>query len=245
MSDQPDKTATAPAPAAPAEPQTADKKPEESKPETNDKTTDQPSATAETTTTESTAPAPAAAEEPTTTNTKEEAPEKPAYFKNNPDLATFFERLPAIIKNAEHREMWGVHLVDNDASHAPTINILIKYLRANEGNVKLGEEQLTNALKWRKSMDPVALAETGVYDAGKFAGLGYLTNYTEPSGKEIVVTWNIYGGVKDLGKTFGDMDELVSFTCLTCFCLAGVLANLTSSDSSSGVLRSWSWLLRT
>lgn len=216
MSDQPDKTATAtaPAPAPAAEPQTqtADKKPEESQPETNDKPTDQPAATAETTapeTTTTTTPAPAAAGEPTTTTTKEEAPEKPAYFKNNPGLATFFERLPAIIKNAEHREMWGVHLVDNDASHAPTINILIKYLRANEGNVKLGEEQLTNALKWRKSMDPVALAETGVYDAGKFAGLGYLTNYTEGSGKEIVVTWNIYGGVKDLGKTFGDMDELV------------------------------------
>lgn len=217
MSDQPDKTATAtaPAPAPAAEPQTqtADKKPEESQPETNDKPTDQPAATAETTapetTTTTTTPAPAAAGEPTTTTTKEEAPEKPAYFKNNPGLATFFERLPAIIKNAEHRGMWGVHLVDNDASHAPTINILIKYLRANEGNVKLGEEQLTNALKWRKSMDPVALAETGVYDAGKFAGLGYLTNYTEGSGKEIVVTWNIYGGVKDLGKTFGDMDELV------------------------------------
>ena len=212
MSDQPDKTATAPAPAAEPQTQTADKKPEESQPETNDKPTDQPAATAETTapeTTTTTTPAPAAAGEPTTTTTKEEAPEKPAYFKNNPGLATFFERLPAIIKNAEHREMWGVHLVDNDASHAPTINILIKYLRANEGNVKLGEEQLTNALKWRKSMDPVALAETGVYDAGKFAGLGYLTNYTEGSGKEIVVTWNIYGGVKDLGKTFGDMDELV------------------------------------
>lgn len=210
MSDQPDKTATAPAPAAEPQTQTADKKPEESQPETNDKPADQPAATAETTAPESTTttPAPAAAGEPTT-NTKEEAPEKPAYFKNNPGLATFFERLPAIIKNAEHREMWGVHLVDNDASHAPTINILIKYLRANEGNVKLGEEQLTNALKWRKSMDPVALAETGVYDAGKFAGLGYLTNYTEGSGKEIVVTWNIYGGVKDLGKTFGDMDELV------------------------------------
>ena len=68
---------------------------------------------------------------------------------------------------------------------------------------------MTNALKWRKSMDPVALAESGVYDAGKFAGLGYLTNYTEASGKDVVVTWNIYGGVKDLGKTFGDMDELV------------------------------------
>lgn len=211
MSDQPDKTATAaaPAPAPAAEPQTqaADKKQEESQPETNDKATEQPAATAETTATESTTtPAPATAEEPTN---KEKAPEQPTYFKYNPGLAIFYGRLPAIIRNAEHREMWGVRLVDDDASHAPTINILIKYLRANEGNAKLGEEQLTSALKWRKSMDPVALAERGVYDAGKFAGLGYLTNYTEASGKEVVVTWNIYGGVKDLGKTFGDMDELV------------------------------------
>lgn len=136
--------------------------------------------------------------------TKDAAPEKPAYLKDNPALSQFFDRLPEITKNAEYGEMWGVTL--QDSNHVPTVNILIKYLRANEGNVKLAEEQLTNALKWRKTMDPVALTE-GVYDASKFAGLGYLTNYAGSDGKETVITWNIYGAVKDFGHTFGDIDE--------------------------------------
>lgn len=137
---------------------------------------------------------------------KEAQPEKPVYLKNNAALSQFFDRLSEILKNAEYSEMWGVTLQE-DSAHIPTINILIKYLRANEGNVKLAEGQLVKALKWRKTMDPVALAESGVYDAGKFAGLGYLTNYTGADGKETVVTWNIYGAVKDLGHAFGDLDE--------------------------------------
>ena len=160
-------------------------------------------------TTETPAADESTAETPANNNKESEAqpePEKPAYLKDNIALSQFFDRLPEILKNAEYSEMWGVSLQE-DSAHVPTINILIKYLRANEGNVKLAEEQLVKALKWRKSMDPVALAESGVYDAGKFAGVGYLTNYTDADGKETVVTWNIYGAVKDLGHAFGDLDE--------------------------------------
>ncbi|PKX96659.1 CRAL/TRIO domain protein [Aspergillus novofumigatus IBT 16806] len=123
-----------------------------------------------------------------------EQPEQPAYLAKNPALAQFFERLPAI-----------------DSNDAPTVNVLIKFLRANEGNVKLAEEQLTKALKWRKEMNPSALAESTSYSATKFGGLGYLTVYKEANGAETVVTWNIYGGVKDINTTFGDMDEFVKW----------------------------------
>ncbi|KAF7115166.1 hypothetical protein CNMCM5793_001400 [Aspergillus hiratsukae] len=136
-----------------------------------------------------------------------EQPEQPAYLAKNPALAQFFERLPAILSSTGHAEMWGVPLKDSD--DAPTVNVLIKFLRANEGNVKLAEEQLTKALKWRKEMNPSALAESTSYSATKFGGLGYLTIYKEANGAETVVTWNIYGGVKDINTTFGDMDEFV------------------------------------
>ncbi|RHZ68203.1 Non-classical phosphatidylinositol transfer protein (PITP) [Aspergillus turcosus] len=136
-----------------------------------------------------------------------EQPEQPAYLAKNPALAQFFERLPAILSSTGHAEMWGVPLKDSD--DAPTVNVLIKFLRANEGNVKLAEEQLTKALKWRKEMNPTALAESTSYSATKFGGLGYLTIYKEANGAETVVTWNIYGGVKDINTTFGDMDEFV------------------------------------
>jgi type IV secretory pathway VirB10-like protein len=134
-----------------------------------------------------------------------EQPEQPAYLAKNPALAQFFERLPAIVSSSGHAEMWGVPL--KDSNDAPTVNVLIKFLRANEGNVKLAEEQLTKALKWRKEMNPSALAESTSYSATKFGGLGYLTVYKEANGAETVVTWNIYGGVKDINTTFGDMDE--------------------------------------
>jgi hypothetical protein len=134
-----------------------------------------------------------------------EQPEQPAYLAKNPALAQFVERLPAIVSSTGLAEMWGVPL--KDQNDAPTVNVLIKFLRANEGNVKLAEEQLTKALKWRKEVNPSALAESTSYSATKFGGLGYLTVYKEANGAETVVTWNIYGGVKDINTTFGDMDE--------------------------------------
>lgn len=155
--------------------------------------------TTATTTPAATEPAPPAKQE------DEATPKKPAYLANNPALEQFLARLPTILSSAGHSEMWGVSL--KDSTDVPTINVLIKFLRANEGNLKLAEDQLAKSLKWRKSMDPLALAETGRYNAAKFGGLGYLTIYTDSDGKETVTTWNIYGGVKDIDTTFGDVDE--------------------------------------
>lgn len=192
--------AAAPAAEGQAETKAEEKKPEEST--TNGNAAEQASSSApaaETPAADSQTPA-------KEDKDKESGPQKPEYLKNNPALSQFFDRLAEILKSTEYSEMWGVSL-QQDSSHAPTINVLIKYLRANEGNVKLAETQLTDSLKWRKSMNPIELAEKGSYSASKFAGMGYLTNYKDSNGKETVVTWNIYGGVKDLGETFGDMDE--------------------------------------
>ena len=155
------------------------------------------------------APAPEAAEPaaPAAQEAKEEKPvadEKPEYIAKNPALGQLFERLPSILSSSGHDEMWGVPL--KDSADVPTVNVLIKFLRANEGNAKLAEEQLTKALQWRKQTRPTALVE-GRYSAKKFGGLGYLSTYKDADGKETVITWNIYGGVKDLGTTFGNVDE--------------------------------------
>ncbi|RJE19680.1 hypothetical protein PHISCL_07978 [Aspergillus sclerotialis] len=149
------------------------------------------------------------APEPAPTKQDESTPEKPAYLANNPILGQFINRLPTILSNTGHGEMWGVDL--KDGNDIPTVNIMIKFLRANEGDLKLAEEQLTKSLKWRKTMNPLSLAETGRYNASKFGGLGYLTVYTDSDGKETVTTWNIYGGVKDIDATFGDADEFIKW----------------------------------
>ncbi|RHZ56696.1 CRAL/TRIO domain protein [Aspergillus thermomutatus] len=217
MADQQPEKTTAPAADAPDSQPTVITNTDTPK-ETTETTTAQPAVetpVAEPTTAETPAEAdkaPAEGQQPPQAEEEKpvaEQPEQPAYLAKNPALAQFFERLPAILSSTGHAEMWGVPLKDSD--DAPTVNVLIKFLRANEGNVKLAEEQLTKALKWRKEMDPSALAESTNYSAAKFGGLGYLTVYKEANGAETVVTWNIYGGVKDINSTFGDMDEFVKW----------------------------------
>ncbi|OJJ48488.1 hypothetical protein ASPZODRAFT_130533 [Penicilliopsis zonata CBS 506.65] len=136
---------------------------------------------------------------------EEPAVQLPPYLASNPALVQLFEKLPAILSATGHSEMWGVPLKDSD--DVPTVNVLIKFLRANEGNVKLAEEQLTKALQWRKSMNPIALID-GTYSASKFTDLGYITNYEHGN---TVITWNLYGTVKDIEKTFGDVDDFIKW----------------------------------
>ncbi|EDN02693.1 CRAL/TRIO domain-containing protein [Histoplasma capsulatum] len=134
---------------------------------------------------------------------------RPEYLSKNPALSEFFEKLASILKKADHNEMWGVTLKDSD--DVPTVNVLIKFLRANEGNVKLAEEQLRKALEWRKKMNPLALAEKATYSSSKFQGLGYVANYKDQNQGKVVFTWNIYGSVKDANRTFGDVDEFIKW----------------------------------
>lgn len=119
-------------------------------------------------------------------------------------LDELYVLLPTILMDAEHGEMWGVQL-DASTTHVPTTIVLQKFLRANSHNLEKTKNQLTDALKWRKKMDPVALVDSGEYSKEKFGGLGYVTTY----GRDIL-TWNIYGAVKDLKATFGDVQEYVS-----------------------------------
>lgn len=136
---------------------------------------------------------------------KEAATEqKPSFLTNKPALDHLFERLPLILKKAGHSEMWGVTL--KDFNDAPTANVLIKFLRANEGDANLAEQQLSKALEWRKKMDPLSLVDKARFSKTKFGGLGYVTTYNDGKG---VFTWNIYGAVKDINGTFGDVDEYV------------------------------------
>lgn len=125
-------------------------------------------------------------------------------------LSKFFEELPSAIKFADYKEMWGVELADE--SHVPTCIVLEKFLRANSKDVTKAAAQLTEALKWRKSVNPIKLLEETEFDSAKFGGLGYVTVFPKSAGHEKeIVTWNIYGAVKDNKATFGDVEEFVKW----------------------------------
>lgn len=151
---------------------------------------------------------PTASEEKTDIEEKPLTKEKPAEVKTEPvlsPLAQLFLELPTIIAESQYTEMWGVELTHS--KDVPTSIVLEKFLRANKKNVAAAKAQLIAALKWRKEVKPGQLADVE-FDAAKFGGLGYVTVYpkTDTHEKEIV-TWNIYGAVKDLKSTFGDVQE--------------------------------------
>ncbi|KAJ4132734.1 Phosphatidylinositol transfer protein sfh5 [Fusarium falciforme] len=144
------------------------------------------------------APAKAADEKPGEAGPS--APETP--------LTKLNARLDDIFNKISHKEMWGVQLSNID--HVPTKVVLQKFLRANNDDVAAAEKQLTNALTWRKNMNPAALV-TKTFNKKKFDDLGFVTVHKNESGKETIITWNIYGAVKDNKATFGDVQEFIKW----------------------------------
>lgn len=92
-----------------------------------------------------------------------------------------------------------------------TLIILQKFLRANANNTQEASSQLTAALKWRKDFQPRKVMHE-VFDKSRFGGLGYvvdLKGVPDSPNKSDVCAFNIYGGVKDMKKTFGDLEGCV------------------------------------
>ena len=121
-------------------------------------------------------------------------------------LTKFYSVFEELISESGHNEVYGVKLTTSDEFH--TKLILQKFLRANANDLEKAKQQLLETLKWRKEFDPTkAAGET--FDATKFAGLGYIIEVDgvpESENKKDVVTFNIYGAVKDNKATFGDLE---------------------------------------
>ena len=127
--------------------------------------------------------------------------------------STSIQQLWSSAKSHGHSEIWGVQLADPE-THLPSQVVLQKYLNANDGDVTKAREQLIKTLDWRKENKPLDLLQKG-YDSHKFDGLGYVTSYgtsdtTDPESKE-VFTWNIYGIVKDMDSTFGNLKDFMEW----------------------------------
>lgn len=123
------------------------------------------------------------------------------------------EELFRSAKASSHPEIWGVVLAD-PATHVPSQIVFQKYLNANDGDLVKAKDQLKKTLEWRAKNKPLELIKDS-YSKEKFGGLGYITSYTDSTssgveGKE-VFTWNVYGVVKDFGKTFDDMDAFIDW----------------------------------
>ncbi|KAI1459914.1 CRAL/TRIO domain-containing protein [Annulohypoxylon moriforme] len=153
-----------------------------------------------------------------TTNPEAPKAEAPKTETSKPDEPTTpIQELWKTVQAQSHPEVWGVTLAD-PATHVPSQIVLQKYLNANDGDVVKAKDQLTKTLEWRAKLQPLELIKKS-YSKAKFEGLGYVTKYLasdekaaeeNPEAKE-VFTWNIYGGVKSMEETFGNLEEFINW----------------------------------
>ncbi|KAL9096597.1 MAG: hypothetical protein Q9165_001084 [Trypethelium subeluteriae] len=111
-----------------------------------------------------------------------------------------------ILHEADYDEVYGIRLDHSGAFHNKLI--LQKFLRANANDVSKARTQLLETLKWRKEFQPLKCVDE-VFSRERFAGLGYVTvvdGVLDSSNKTDVVTFNIYGAVKDPKFTFEDLE---------------------------------------
>ena len=166
-------------------------------------------------------------------------PEWPKLSADHP-LSQLAEQIPAILKEADYDEVFGVHLQEDAPFH--TKLILQKFLRANANDVPKAREQLLNTLKWRKEFQPLSTLQES-FDRKRFEGLGYvvvLDKASEEDGNSSkqVVTFNIYGAVKDNKATFEDLNGYDPSHSAFGFLIHSSLSTcqlLTSTASCGGV----------
>ncbi|KAF9697095.1 hypothetical protein EKO04_004939 [Ascochyta lentis] len=124
-------------------------------------------------------------------------------------LTRFYAVFEELVQQSGHDDVYGVKLSKSNEFH--TKLILQKFLRANANDLEKAKQQLLETLKWRKEFDP-AKAAGEAFDKTKFDGLGYIIEVDgvpESENKKDVVTFNIYGAVKDNKATFGDLDAFL------------------------------------
>ncbi|KAI5474971.1 putative phosphatidylinositol transporter [Pseudohyphozyma bogoriensis] len=164
-----------------------------------------------TTTTE--APATQASPIVDTVSSPSDAPTWPPLASDHA-LTLLHSSLPTLLSTAGNSTIWGVTLDPSSPPAFHTLLILQKFLRSEQGDVDKAKAKLEGALKWRKEFGLVGEdgkeKELVVEDEDRFQGLGYVTE-VKVAGVTKLVTWNIYGGVKDLGTTFGDLDKFLTW----------------------------------
>ncbi|WVQ95445.1 phosphatidylinositol transfer protein SFH5 [Kwoniella sp. CBS 9459] len=130
-------------------------------------------------------------------------------LKQGHPLLQLHQKLPAILKEAEHDTIWGVTLSADQPPAFPTLLVLQKYLRSVSNDVDQAATALAKTLKWRKDfgLDGVNTVNKDEYGPD-FDGLGYVTR-VKHAGEDEIVTWNVYGAVKRLQDTFGDLDRFL------------------------------------
>lgn len=95
-------------------------------------------------------------------------------------------RLPSIIEEAGHSELYGIDMGVQPAT--PPVRLLIaKNLRARNNDVEVTVRKLTETLKWRREFNPLSAAYEEDHGS-QYNGLAYITTVGNDS-----VCWSLFG----------------------------------------------------
>ncbi|GMK54865.1 hypothetical protein CspeluHIS016_0114510 [Cutaneotrichosporon spelunceum] len=125
-------------------------------------------------------------------------------LKPSHPLLKLHARLPAIVDAAKHKQIWGVTLEPTTPTFS-TMLILQKWLRSVAGDIDAAASGLEKTLTWRREFGLDGTKPVWEETFNSFDGLGYVTHLSTGE----VVTWNLYGAIKNLGQTFGDLDKFM------------------------------------
>ncbi|RLN37665.1 hypothetical protein BBJ28_00001931 [Nothophytophthora sp. Chile5] len=134
------------------------------------------------------------------------AAEWPALAEDHP-INQLLQALPELIKAADgYSEVFGITL--DPSGPFTTKLILQKFLRANANDVAKAKAQLGETLTWRSSFKPLETLQQQ-FDRTLFGALGFVIEVDgvpQSANQKDVITFNVYGAVKDNQATFGDID---------------------------------------
>lgn len=127
-------------------------------------------------------------------------------------LSKIIDAIPDILSktdNPEYDEIYGYRINVESKDHVvpSTRNeILLKFLIANNYDVDVTKEKLIKTLNWRNSFQPLSAAFEEEFDS-IFEALGAITESSNGKPNLKVVTWNLYGDLKDPKKLFEKYDS--------------------------------------
>lgn len=151
------------------------------------------------------------ADEDTTEKKKGKLPVPKTTLKLTEDeeqkLAQMIEKLPNILAktdNPEYDEIYGYRINSNDKPHVDEVarnEILLKFLRADLGDLLEATTRLKKTFNWRNKFQPLSAAWDEKFDEGLNL-LGVIVSYPKGQPNLKVVTFNLYGKMKSLTKLF-------------------------------------------
>lgn len=122
-------------------------------------------------------------------------------------LAKLIDLIPKILAkldNPNYDEIFGYRINTSDKPHVD-INIrneiLLKFLAADDYDLQLSTQRLIKCLNWRNKFQPLHAAFKEEFDP-ELNSLGVITDFSKADDNLHVITWNLYGNLKNPKKIF-------------------------------------------